>query len=74
MTKDAPNLVEVNTGCLMNVMRFLRSQMPVEDMPAFLDHARQCRECHDYIEIISTLMANRKEILKQLEKGAFHER
>ena len=73
MTKDTTNLVEVNAACLMNVMRFLKSQMPVEETPVFLAHARTCAECRQYIEIISTLMANRKEILEQLGNGAFNE-
>ena len=74
MTGDKINLVEVNTECLMKVILFLRSQMPVDEIPAFLEHAQRCRECREYIEIISTLMANRKEILKQLGQGGFDER
>ena len=65
---EEANLVGVNADCLMKALSFLQEQMSDLELPAFVAHTESCRECQEYIEIISVLMADREKILKQLRK------
>jgi hypothetical protein len=64
-------LIEVNADCILKVVRFLMTQMSEPDLQQFRAHVSECCECQEYIDLISTMMVRRDQILKQLDLGGF---
>jgi hypothetical protein len=71
MNERHATLVQVNTACLMQVIRFLKSEMTAAESIRFTHHARQCPDCRSFIDTISALLARKDAIRKQLEIGGF---
>lgn len=71
MKESRSALVQVNTACLMQVIRFLKSEMTTADSIRFTHHARQCPDCRSFIDTISALLARKDSIRLQLEIGGF---
>ncbi len=71
MSEKKTILVEMNIGCLREVMRFFQLQMPPEEILALATHVESYFDCREYINTLSTLLRRREEILRELRKGGF---
>ena len=71
MSKEKTILVEVKSNCLLEVARFFQLEMPPEEILALAAHVQDCFDCREYLHSLSTLLARREEILRQLRRGGF---
>jgi len=73
MNENKTSLVEMESACLTDVMRFIQLDMLPPEILPFAKHVQNCFECREYLRTLSDLLGSREKILEQLDTGICYE-